>query len=102
MMEVKEFYTLPSGKKVNAEPIRRGVKKYLKSEKGKKTREAYLKSHKDEHHDFNVNYHRVRRIKAFGENLCTRCCKEKALPGMTICQICRDAGRKYYQEHKKR
>ena len=101
MKEVKDFYVLPNGKKVNAEPLRRGVKKYLKSEKGKKTRGAYLDAHKEERHDYDVKYHRLRREEAFKQRLCTRCRKQKAVPGMTICQPCREKHQKYHKEHKK-
>lgn len=100
MKKVKEFYTLPSGKKVNAEPIRRGVKKYLKTEKGKKNHQDYVKAHKEEHHEYQVNYHKNRRSNAFKKGLCTRCCKEPKIPGMTICKTCRESHKKYYHEHK--
>jgi len=78
---MKEEYKTP-------ETVRLAMNKYLKSDKGKATRQAWLDANKKKMTKYYSNYFKKRRAECRKNKICIRCFKNPVLKGSVQCKEC--------------
>lgn len=83
-----------------SESMRRAIRKYQNSEKGKETRKEYLKRYRLENPDYLKTYLERRRKIAVETGMCVRCLVNVIYEGRALCYDCTQYNRRGKHEIK--
>jgi hypothetical protein len=93
MLRKKERKTDPA--------ILRAMKRYLKSEKGRTTRQAYLKRNARKVEKYIENYMKSARQKAKENGICIHCFRNRPNVGYVQCSDCLRKQRAYHWKRRR-
>jgi len=71
-----------------SERVRLAMNKYLKSDKGKATRKAWVDANKEDMSDYHKKYMKKKREASLANKICVRCFKNPIVKGHVQCEGC--------------